>query len=219
MMTLHWSPRSPFVRKVMIVLKETGQAEEVECVRTTVAMQTPPDPMVLAENPLGKIPTLILEDGRALFDSRVICAHLAERAGMLKPTTPAARLQQAVWEALGDGLTDILLLWRIERLRGDKADADIMAGFEMKVRAVLARLEAESGEIRGMSLGLGHIAIFCALGQLEFRWPGTGWREAFPALAAWYAHIGARPAFSSTEIVDDLPAGDSLPAAFKLTGK
>lgn len=218
MMKLHWSPRSPFVRKVMIVLNETGQLDQVDCVRSAVAMVLEPNPSVLADNPLGKIPTLVLEDGTALFDSRVICAYLAERAGQLQPVTADERFRQLCWEALGDGMTDILLLWRIERMREEKADPVICAAFETKVRATVARLDAGAEQLSKTPLGLGHIAIFCALGQLEFRWPGTGWREAFPRLAAWFASVEVRPSFAATAVVDDalasVPPVASQPAAF-----
>ncbi|WP_205910512.1 glutathione S-transferase [Rhizobium sp. FY34] len=209
MMTLHWSPRSPFVRKVMIVLNETGQSGDVDCIRSTVAMMAQPNPDVLSSNPLGKIPTLILEDGTSLFDSRVICAYLAARAGMLVSDNAGERLCQARWEALGDGMTDILLLWRIELARAGKAEPLLCAAFETKIRAVLAFLDAEAGALAATPLGLGHIAIFCALGQLEFRWPGTGWRDAHPNLATWFAGLSMRPAFAATAVVDDTPASSS----------
>ena len=94
-MKLHWSPRSPFVRKVMIVLAETGLTGRVETVRSAVAMAAEPNPAVLADNPLGKIPTLVLGDGTALFDSRLICEYLAEQApsaGLVPEEPPTAAL-------------------------------------------------------------------------------------------------------------------------------
>jgi glutathione S-transferase len=74
-MKLHWSPRSPFVRKVMIAAHETGQLEQLSCTRTVVAM-TQPNADLLPDNPLSKIPTLVLEDGSPLYDSLVICEYL-----------------------------------------------------------------------------------------------------------------------------------------------
>lgn len=217
-MKLHWSPRSPFVRKVMIVLHEAGEADRVELVRSPVAMAAQPNADVLKDNPLGKIPTLVLDDGRALFDSRVICDFLAKRAGILLSSDEAVALRQKRWEALGDGLTDLLLLWRIERSRANGGDPVIAAGFEAKVRACLAMLEREAAELEQTPLGLGQVAIFCALGQLEFRWPGTGWTTAFPGLARWFSQLGQRPAFAVTAVVDDAPSNvppvEAQPAAF-----
>jgi glutathione S-transferase len=217
MMKLHWSPRSPFVRKVMIVLHEVGLVDQVELVRSTVAMASEPNPSVLADNPLGKIPTLVLEDGATLFDSRVICAFLAEKAGKLQPASSAERWRQARWEALGDGMTDILLLWRIERLRQEGGDTVICAAFETKIRATMHQLNAEASQLADAGFGIGHIAIGAALGQLEFRWPGTGWREAFPALEAVEGTLNARASFIATRVADDqtaAPAADmaELPA-------
>jgi glutathione S-transferase len=212
MMKLHWSPRSPFVRKVMIVLQETGLLGQVERIRSTVAMASEPNPGVLADNPLGKIPTLVLEDGSALFDSRVICAFLADCAGQFLPATSSERWRQARWEALGDGTIDILLLWRIERSRGDNADPVICAAFETKIRATMGLLEKEAAQLVEAPFGLGHIAIGCALGQLEFRWPRTGWRDAFPSLAHWFSQMEARSSFAETAIVDDAEAQLPSPA-------
>ncbi|MEC9342793.1 MAG: glutathione S-transferase N-terminal domain-containing protein, partial [Pseudomonadota bacterium] len=118
-MKLHWSPRSPFVRKVMIVLHETGQAGMVECVRTVVAYAAIPGNEILDDNPLGKVPALVLDDGMVLFDSRVICEFLdgLHDGPKLLPASGIDRLQHLRWQALGDGMTDILILWRNEQMR------------------------------------------------------------------------------------------------------
>src|SRR6185436_12208949 len=110
---LHWSPRSPFVRKVMIFAHETGQAEAFERVRSVVAMRKP-NAEVMRDNPLGKLPTLVLDDGRALFDSAVICEYLdGLHAGTpLFPASGRPRWEALRWQALGDGLLDLLVLWR-----------------------------------------------------------------------------------------------------------
>ncbi|MFD1753135.1 glutathione S-transferase N-terminal domain-containing protein [Salipiger marinus] len=91
-MTLHWSPRSPYVRKVMITLHETGLLPEVALQRSVVALHLPPNAAVLADNPLGKIPALVTGDGPALFDSRVICEYLDLRAkaGFFRRSLPRA---------------------------------------------------------------------------------------------------------------------------------
>ena len=204
-MKLHWSPRSPFVRKVNIILEECGLTDDVERVRSVANFATPPNPDILRDNPLGKIPVLITDDGQKLFDSRVICEYLITMARRddLLPLEPALRLRHLRWQALGDGLTDILLLWRIERARGEHADRGILAAFETKTRAALAVLEEESAELAQTPFGLGHIAVACAIGQLDFRYAGCGWQGALPCLAAWYDGIANRPSVASTAIIDD----------------
>lgn len=217
-MKLHWSPRSPFVRKVNIVLEECGLTETVERVRSVAVFAAAPNPDILRDNPLGKIPVLITDDGLKLFDSRVICDYLITLAGRddLLSDSPALRIRHLRWQALGDGLTDILLLWRIERARKEQADPIILAAFETKTRAALATLDEESVELAQTPFGLGHIAVACAIGQLDFRYADCGWRRALPALAAWYGDVAIRPSMVSTSIVDDDKASsdtmDNIPA-------
>ena len=217
-MKLHWSPRSPFVRKVNIVLEECGLTDAVERLRSVAVFAAPPNPEILKDNPLGKIPVLITADGRRLFDSRVICEYLTACAGRedLLPADPDARLRHLRWQALGDGLTDILLLWRTERGRGEHADPVILAAFEAKTRAALAVLEEESAELAQTGFGLGHVSVVCALGQLDFRYADCGWKPALPGLAAWFAEVSHRPSVAATAIVDDGdgPAGtaDATPS-------
>lgn len=217
-MKLHWSPRSPFVRKVNIVLEECGLSQAVDRVRSVAVFAAPPNPDILQDNPLGKIPVLITDDGQKLFDSRVICEYLITLAGRddLLPRGAGLRIRHLRWQALGDGLTDILLLWRIERARGEHADSSILAAFETKTRAALALLEVESTTLVQTPFGLGHISVVCALGQLDFRYAGCGWQAALPHLADWYQTVAVRPSVASTAVVDDDPGvsgdTDSLPA-------
>jgi glutathione S-transferase len=116
-MKLHWSPRSPFVRKVMIVAHERGIADRLQCVRT-VAEMTKPHAELMKENPLSKIPTLVLDDGTPLYDSRVICEYLDALGGdpRLFPQQGGARIVALRRQALGDGFLDLLVLTRNERL-------------------------------------------------------------------------------------------------------
>ncbi|AMY71035.1 glutathione S-transferase family protein [Frigidibacter mobilis] len=220
MMRLHWSPRSPFVRKVMIVLHECGLQGQVELVRSVAVFHAAPNPAILADNPLGKIPALITEDGRKLFDSRVICEYLIERSGCpaLLPGAGAGRVQMQTWQALGDGLTDILLLWRNERLRGDAASPVLLDAFRTKTLATLKALDAGAGDLLATPFGLGHAAILCALGQLDFRFAGCGWRAAFPALAHWCDALAARPSIAATAIEND-DADSAEPPAFSCETK
>ncbi|NSX19549.1 MULTISPECIES: glutathione S-transferase family protein [Pseudomonas] len=207
-MTLHWSPRSPFVRKVMIVLHETGLLDRVTCVRNVVGMSQLNE-QVMHDNPLNKIPTLVLEDGRKLYDSRVICDFLDELHGGAKliPADRARYIQAMTWQALGDGFIDALLLWRnwyIDRgLSYDCTDDPFLNAFNLKCIAVLAALEAQAAELEAAPFGLGHISIGCALGQLDFRWAFIDWRSDHPALAQWYQRYQSRPSVIATMIRDD----------------
>lgn len=189
----------------MIVLHEKGLASQVEIVRSAVMMAADPNPDVLADNPLGKIPTLVLPDGRALLDSRVICEYLdGIGAGpRLIPEAFEDRIDCLRRQALGDGLTDILLLWRIEMARGEARSDVISKGFDIKVRASLARLEEEAGRLARTGFDLGHVSLVCTLGQLDFRYPDCGWRAVHPRLAAWEAGMAERPSVAATAIQDD----------------
>lgn len=219
-MKLHWSPRSPFVRKVMIVLHEKGLVERVECVRSPVAMASAPNPDVLRDNPLGKIPTLVLDDGRTLFDSRVICAYLdgMGEGPELLPRDFNDRIETLRLEAFADGLTDVLLLWRIEMARKEQRSQTISDGFAAKVKAALARLEDEIGAISRRPFDLGQVALACTLGQLDFRYPHSGWQKSHPALAAWHAGTCERASVKATAVRDDgaLAMGDLvMPLTFE----
>jgi len=217
-MRLHWSPRSPFVRKVNIILEECGLTDAVTRIRSVAAFAAPPNPEILHDNPLGKIPVLVTEEGEKLFDSRVICEYLIARAGRadLLPAALPARMKHLRWQALADGLTDILLLWRVERTREECADPVLLSAFEVKTRAALAALEHESADLANAPFGLGHVAVICALGQLDFRYAGCGWRSALPGLAAWAETMARRSSVAATAIADDGtgPAGpaDASPA-------
>ncbi|WP_349975755.1 glutathione S-transferase family protein [Pseudomonas sp. WHRI 8519] len=207
-MTLHWSPRSPFVRKVMIVLHETGLLDRVTCVRNVVGMNQLNE-QVMHDNPLNKIPTLLLADGRKLYDSRVICDFLDDlhSGARLVPVDRNQYLQAMIWQALGDGFIDVLLLWRnwyIDRgLPYDWPEDPFLHAFNLKCKAVLAALEAQAAELEAAPFGLGHIAIGCALGQLDFRWSFIDWRPGHPALAHWYQQFQSRPSVVATAIRDD----------------
>ena len=210
-MALHWSPRSPFVRKVMITLHEVGLAGQVALRRSVVALHLPPNPDVLADNPLGKIPVLVTEDGIALFDSRVICEYLdMQVAGGLFPIDPHARFRQLGWQALGDGLLDILLLWRTELSRDTAPWDAITQGWRIKVGAAMDSLERQADDLAAAPFGIGQIAILCALGQLDFRWSDAGWRRHFPRLAGLEAQWQTRPSVARTAVMDDGPEGGDI---------
>ncbi|MEP6721666.1 MAG: glutathione S-transferase [Variovorax sp.] len=198
---LHWSPKSPYVRKVMVCAHELGLLPRLELIRSVAAMLKP-NPSIMADNPLSKIPTLVREDGSALFDSAVICEYLNDLAGgTLFPPQEEARWQALRWHAFGDGLLDALILWRNEREREVPLQA-LLEAFELKTRASLQMLDHETQALRLAPLSIGHVALGCALGYLDYRFGTLGWRSLAPALANWFETLSARPSFTATEPVE-----------------
>lgn len=200
-MKLLWSSRSPFVRKVMIAAHEAGLADRITCERTVVA-PSKPNPDVMTINPLNKLPTLILDDGTALYDSRVIVEHLdglAPAAGLI-PKDGKARIMTLRRQALGDGILDFLLLWLIERNRPDvQQSPELLAALERKFAAAFDHLEHDAGELADGPFDIGRIAIAAALGYADFRYAERDWRKGRPKLSAWFATIAGRPSLKATE--------------------
>ena len=199
-MKLHWSPNSPYVRKVLIAAIETGLLARIECVRSVVAMSAVND-AVQADNPLGKIPTLVTSDGQALYDSLVICEYFSQLSpgNTLIPADPDARLVALRWHALGQGLTDLLILWNNERNRPEHLrSTPHLEAFSTKVHAALDRLESDLGQLPLHDFNLGHLGIGIALGYLDFRYADLPWRQGRPILESWAATILARPSFVHT---------------------
>lgn len=203
-MKLFWSSRSPFVRKVMVTAHETGLAERIERVRTVVA-PTKPNADVMALNPLNKLPTLIRDDGRPLYDSRVICEYLdTQHAGTkLFPAAGEARFEALRLQALGDGILDFLLLGLSERARPEPQQSpDLKAALDVKFKTAFDALEREANALASGPMTIGHLAIGCVLGYADFRYAAKDWRQGRPALAAWGASMLARPSYKATEHAD-----------------
>jgi glutathione S-transferase len=205
-MILHWSPRSPFVRKVMIAAHELGLADQIACRRTVVSMTTP-NLDLLPDNPLSKIPALKLTDGTVLIDSVVICEYLDSLAGGGKLFPPAGpqRWTELSRHALANGLLDILILWRNERDKAEaKQTASWLAAFHTKTAATLAHFEQQTPSLQQTRFGIASITLGICLSYLDFRFAFLDWRRAHPQLAAWHADFKARPSAVATEVVDDL---------------
>jgi len=203
-MKLYWSSRSPFVRKVMIFAHECGMAPRIECVRTLVSMNRPNSDL-LPVNPTGKIPTLELDDGTALYDSLVICEYLdsLHDGRKLFPASGTARWTALRRHALGNNLTDNLMLWRNEILRPQTQQSpEILTAFELKVRNAIAALDHEAAGLITAPVDIGHVAIGCALGYIDFRFNDLGWRTSHDALAGWYRDFAQRPSMLPTAHVD-----------------
>ena len=200
-MQLHWSPKSPYVRKVMICAHELQLVPQLTLVRSVAAMLKP-NVALMRDNPLSKIPTLVLDDGQTLFDSVVICEYLDSLAGgALFPREGQPRWAALRWHALGDGLLDALILWRNERERAAPLPA-LLAAFELKTQASLELLESEAEALGASAFGIGHLTLVCALGYLDYRFDSFAWRAQAPRLAAWFAQMQQRPSVAATEPVD-----------------
>ena len=200
-MKLHWSPKSPYVRKVMVCAHELGLADRLELVRSVAAMLKPNE-RLMQDNPLSKIPTLVLDDGFALFDSAVICEYLNDLGdGSLFPQHGSDKWQALRWQALGDGLLDALILWRNERER-EAPLQPLLDAFEHKTLAAMKLLDDEAQALEETPFSIGHITLGCALGYVDYRFDDIGWRSVAPRLAGWYAGLAERSAFQQTEPVN-----------------
>ncbi|MFD1913195.1 glutathione S-transferase [Halodurantibacterium flavum] len=198
-MKLYHSATSPFARKVVVVLMETGQAGAVTLVPGS---GTPVDPgnQPLAHNPLGKIPTLVRDDGPALYDSRVICRYLDARAGRRLYPEGAREWDALVLESTADGMMDAALLMVYEtRVRPEEARLPAwVEGQWTKIARALDTLEARWISHLNGPLDIGQIAVACALGYLDLRHGERGWRTGRPALAEWFATFSQRPSMTAT---------------------
>ncbi|MGG5822454.1 glutathione S-transferase [Falsiroseomonas sp. HW251] len=201
-MKLHWSPRSPFVRKVMVAAHELGLADRITTQRTVAAMLKPAREL-MPDNPLAKIPTMVLDDGTVLYDSAVIVEYLDSMAGggRLIPREGPARWTELRRHALANGFLDLLILWRNERAKGQPM-TELIEAFQLKTDAVLKSLEAEAGAIAAAPLGLAQITIAIAGDYMDFRFPEIGWRARCPKLSAWQSGFAERPSMRATPIVD-----------------
>jgi glutathione S-transferase len=202
-MILHWSPKSPFVRKVMVAAHELSLADRIALRRTVVRM-TAPNRDLLPENPLGKIPTLVLGDGTILCDSIVICEFLDSLAGggRLFPSGQE-RWVTLSRQAVANGLLDILILWRNERDKPSAAQtASWIDGFRLKTDTALDHFDRLADELSAKPFDIAQVTLGCCLSYLDFRFADLRWREGRPALAAWHEAFRARPSARATEVVD-----------------
>jgi glutathione S-transferase len=199
MMILRSSPPSPFGRKVKIAAAVLGLSDRIEIQRTDT--NDPNDP-VRHQNPLGKIPVLIADDGMAIYDSPVILEYLDHLAGgRIIPSPPAARFAALRLQALCDGVLDACILQVYEaRWRSQEKHEQKWLDYQAdKVRRALAAIEAEPPALTNPP-DVGQIALACALGYLDLRFGGR-WRAEHPRLVAWLDRFAAQvPAFAATRI-------------------
>src|SRR5919106_6235573 len=199
-MKLLSSLASPYTRKVRIVLAE----KKIECDLELVDVN-PVDNPVNDHNPLGKIPTLLLDDGAALYDSRVIAEFLDGKSPISRLIPEDLRDRVAVrrWEALADGVLDAGLLVRYESLREEKERSRAWTEKQLsRMKRGMAQMSAELAErpwCHGERYSLADIALGCCLGWLGFRKPGElDWLAEYPVLSSHYQKLMARPSFADT---------------------
>lgn len=200
-MKLLYAPTSPYVRKVTACAHLCGVHDRIQWL-DSAANPVRRDARIAKHNPLAKVPILILADGRALYDSRVICEYLASLAGNdhLFPADGDARWQALTLQALGDGMLDAALLARYE-LTARPAEWQWPAWREAqlgKVAAGLEAIEAMAGSLARSSPTIGEVTIGCALGYLDFRFPELDWRREHPRAARWNEAFQTLPAMQAT---------------------
>ena len=199
-MKLIGSNTSPYVRKVRVVMAEKKLDYAFELDNVWGA-----ETQVPRSNPLGKVPCLVMEDGSALFDSRVIAEYLDTLTPVCKllPPNGRDRADVKVWEALADGVLDAAILVRLEKtLRPPEQQSEQWIARQLgKVHAGLAVMSAKLGDqafCMGKSYTLADVAVGCALGWLAFRFPEIGWRGDYPNLAKLLDKLGERASFKDT---------------------
>lgn len=196
-MQLLMSPPSPFVRKVRVTLRETGLLDQVEEVRITTSPMAS-DATLMSANPVAKIPTLLRDDGPAIYDSRVICRYLDARAGSkLYPESPLWEV--LTLEATADAIMDAAVSMVYEvRFKGASASAEwIEAQWGKAERALNAVNDRWASHLSG-PLTMGQIGIGCALGYLDLRHAERDWRAQAPRLAGWFETFSSRESMSAT---------------------
>ena len=197
-MKLIYASASPFVRKVHVALIETGLIEQTELAQVTTTPVNSDD-SAIAANPSGKIPALILEDGTTIYDSRVICRYLNDRAeANLYP-------QEDLWnlltlEASADAIMEALVLMTYERrIRPEELVYApwIEAQWAKAERSIIA-INNERLDLLNGPLNMSQIAVACALNYADFRHADRDWRGSAPQLAEWFEEFSKRPAMAST---------------------
>lgn len=201
MMILRSSPPSPFGRQIKLAADLLGLTDQIT---VEAADTTDPHDTLRRQNPLGKIPVLITEQGTALYDSRVILDYLDDLAGGGKLVPPGeARFAASTLQALANGITDAALIQVYEkRFRPERLQSEDWMSYQAgKVTRGLQALEAGPPALQTVDdIDVGHVALACALGYLDLRFAGK-WRDNSPALVAWLDRFSALvPAFSATRV-------------------
>lgn len=199
-MKLIGSLTSPYVRKVRVVLAEKKIDYDLALENVWAA-----ETSIMQSNPLGKVPCLIMEDGGAMFDSRVIVEYLdtLTPVGKLIPPNSRERAEIKCWEALADGVVDAAVLARLERtLR--PAEHQSQEWIDRQLAKVNAGLKSMATGLKekpfcaGNHYTLADVAVGCALGWIAFRFPEINWRDDHPSLAKLFDKLSERASFKDT---------------------
>jgi len=195
-MKLYSSPTSPYARKARILIIELGLEEVVE-VYNTVPMENPAE--LQASNPIGKVPSLQLDDGSSLYDSPVICEYIdAQNGNRFLPASGDARWDCLRRQALCDGVIDASFNRTMERLKS--AEQQSAMWLERWVNAIARSLNEIERDIAGQGdrFDLGDVTAAAALGYLDLRHGDLDWRHGHDDLAAWFETVSQRPSISAT---------------------
>jgi glutathione S-transferase len=197
-MKLFFSPFSPFARKVMSVAHELRVADTIEKL-SAAPHPVNRDQTVVAKNPLGQVPTAILDDGTVLLDSRVIAEYLSVNAGDTKifPADRKARFRALSLQAMADGLLAAAMAVRWELVTRPK-ELHWDGWLNGQREKVVSTLDALEKEPPPATADIGSISVCCGLGYLDLRFPEWKWREGRPQLAAWFAAFDNLPSLSRT---------------------
>jgi glutathione S-transferase len=199
-MKLIGSLTSPYVRKVRIVMAEKKLDYQL-------VLEDPwSGDTILKSNPLGKVPCLVVEGVEAVFDSRVIVEYVdtLSPVGRLIPPSGRERAEVRTWEALADGVLDASVAARLEKIWGPREGHRSQAWIDRNMSRVAAALKAMSQGLgdrawcSGNHFSLADVAVGCALGYLDFRFPEIDWRGDYPNLARLSSKLAARPSFADT---------------------
>jgi glutathione S-transferase len=198
-MKLIYAVASPFARKVLVVAHERGLQSQITLV-SGAASPVARNPDIVAHNPTGKIPTLLLDDGTALYDSRVIAEYLDALQGPRLFPAGAARWQALCLQSLADEMMGAALLMRYEGFMRPEALrwTEWMEGQKAKVLSSLAHLEERWIDHLDGEVDIGTVATACGLGYLDVRFADLGWRNGHDRLAQWYETFAARPSMTTT---------------------
>jgi glutathione S-transferase len=197
-MILRFSPTSPFVRKISIAIRVLGLADRIKI--EPVGLDDPAD-SIRVQNPLGKVPALVLDDGTSYYDSRVILEYLDQLAGggRIIPRAGPARFEALRLQALCDGVLDsaVLIVYESRYRPEDKRVQAWVDRQQGKIDRALAALEAAPPKLTPVP-DVGQIALACTIGYGDLRFGGT-WRKAHPKLVAWLDAFAAQnPAYAAT---------------------